>query len=149
MTRTRKAFLLLLLSGPIHMAEQMAFGIEEFHMIRRSVINPYYSWFPVDKGDFASVLLITLVGTVLSLIFYALVSGGAARTIALAAFALLGIGEIHHVVEAIGTAAYDPGVVTSLAYCWSGCSLLSAVWAESRLADVSPISPDASSTSLA
>lgn len=149
MTRTRKAFLLLLLSGPIHMAEQMVFGIEEFHMIRRTVINPYYSWFPADKADFASVLLITLVGTIFSLIFYALMSGGAARTIALAAFALLGIGEIHHVVEAMAKGAYDPGVVTSLAYCWSGCSLLFAVWDQSRLAHMSIIAPDRSSTSLA
>ena len=149
MTRTRKALLLLLLSGPIHMAKQMAFGIEEFHMIKRTVINPYYSWFPADQADFASVLLITLVGTVLSLIFYALMSGGAARTIALAAFALFGVGEIHHVVEAITTAAYDPGVVTSLVYCWSGCSLLFAVWDQSRLTHISTTAPDSSSTSPA
>ena len=149
MTRTRKAFLLLLLSGPIHMAEQMAFGIEEFHMIRRTVINPYYSWFPAAQADFASVLLITSVGAVLSLIFYALMSGGAARTIALAAFALFGISEIHHVVEAIAKAGYEPGVVTSVAYCWSGCSLLSALWAESRLARISSLVPDPSATSLA
>ena len=149
MTRTRKAFLLLLLSGPIHMAEQMVFGIEEFHMIRRTVVIPYYSWFPADQADFASVLLITLVGAVLSLIFYALMSGGVARTIALTAFALLGISEIHHVVEAMAKGGYDSGAVTSVAYCWSGWLLLSAVWAESRLARMSPAAPRASSPSPA
>jgi hypothetical protein len=149
MTRTRKAFLFLLLTGPIHMAEQMATGIEEFHMIRRTVIDPYYSWFPADQADFASVLLITIVGAILSFIFYALAAGGTLRTVALAVFALLGIGEIHHVVEALTKTAYDPGVITSVAYCWSGCSLLFAVWDQSRPSRMSTVVPEPSSTSLA
>jgi hypothetical protein len=149
MTRTRKAFLLLLLTGPIHMAEQMVTGIEEFHMIRRTVINPYYSWFPADQADFASVLLITIVGAILSFVFYALAAGGTLRTIALTVFALLGIGEIHHLVEALTTTAYDPGVITSLAYCWYGCSLLSALWDGSRSSRMSTVLAEPSSTSLA
>ena len=149
MTRTRKAFLLLLLTGPIHMAEQMAFGIEEFHMIQRTVINPYYSLFPAARADWASVLLITMTGSILSLMFYALLAGGSARLLALAAFALMGIGEIHHVFEAIAKTAYDPGVITSLAYCWYGCSLLSAVWDQFRLSRMTTIATSPASTSLA
>jgi hypothetical protein len=149
MTRTRKAFLLLLLTGPIHMAEQMVTGIEEFHMIRRTVINPYYSWFPADQADLASVLLITIVGTILSFFFYALAAGGTLRTIALTGFALLGISEIHHVVDALTKTAYDPGVITSLAYCWSGGSLLCALWDQSDRSQTSTVLPEPSSTSPA
>ena len=149
MTRIRKSFLLLLLTGPVHMAEQMAFGIEEFHMIQRTVINPYYAWFSAADADWASVLLVTIVGSILSLAFYALMSGGMARTIALAAFALLGISEIHHVIEAIAKAGYDPGVVTSLAYCWSGCALLAAVWDQFRLSRMTPMVAPQRSASVA
>jgi hypothetical protein len=149
MTPIRKSFLLLLLTGPVHMAEQMALGIEEFHMIQRTVIHPYYAWFSAADADWASVLLITIVGSILSLAFYALMAGGMARRIALAAFALLGISEIHHVIEAIAKAAYDPGLVTSLAYCWSGCALLSAVWDQFRLSGMTPVGTRQSSASVA
>ena len=76
-------------------------------------------WMPggLTGGQAVGVSLGTIVGSILSLAFYALMSGGMARTIALAAFALLGISDIHHVIEAIAKAGYDPGVVTSLAYC--------------------------------
>jgi hypothetical protein len=149
MTRIRKSFLLLLLTGPVHMAEQMAFGIEEFHMIQRTVINPYYAWFAAADADWASVLLITIVGSILSLAFYALTVGGIARTLALATFGLLGISEIHHVVDAIAKAAYDPGVVTSVAYCWFGCALLSAVGDQFRLSRMTPVAARERSASAA
>jgi hypothetical protein len=44
------------------MAERTAFGIEEFHMIQRTVINPYYSWFsaPTSPTAGAGALLSAL-----------------------------------------------------------------------------------------
>ena len=127
MSRTQNWFLFLLLTGPIHMAEQLATDIEEFFMIRRNVIEPYFSMFSATDADWATVLLITMTGAVLSAAFYALAAGGRLRLAALALFGLMGAGEIHHVLEALASGAYDPGVITSLPYCWSGCGLLAAV----------------------
>ncbi len=130
MSRTQKWFLLLLLTGPIHMAEQLMTGIEEFHMIRRTVIEPYYSMFSAAHADWASVLLITIVGALFSAVFYALSAGGALRQAALVFFGVVGVGEIHHVIEAAASGAYDPGAITSVFYCWTGGKLLGAVWQE-------------------
>jgi hypothetical protein len=130
MSQTQKYFLLVLLTGPVHMAEQLATNIEEFYMIRREVIEPYYSMFAAADADWASVLLITIVGTIFSTLFFALSAGGAARLAALACFGLLGAGEIHHAFEAIATLAYDPGLITALPYSWYGARLIGAVWRE-------------------
>jgi hypothetical protein len=130
MSRTEKFFLVLLLTGPIHMAEQLLTSIEEFHMIRRTVIEPYFSMFSPANADWATVLLITIVGTVLSAAFFALSAGGRTRLVALGIFGLMGAGEIHHVFEALSEGGYDPGVMTSIPYFASGCGLMAAAWRE-------------------
>jgi hypothetical protein len=88
MTRTQKFFLLLLLTGPIHMTEQLFTSIEEFYMIRRTVIEPYFAMFSPASADWATVLLITIAGTMFSAAFFALSAGGRTRLVALALFGL-------------------------------------------------------------
>ena len=131
MESIRRLFLWLIVVGPLHMGEQLLFGVEEFHFLKRS-LDPYYTLFAAENADRASVLLITIVGTLLSLAGYGLLAGGLPRLVAAGTFALLGASEVHHVIEAVARRGYDPGVVTSLPYAALGVLLLAAVRREFR-----------------
>lgn len=131
MNRTQKLFLLLGLTGPIHMIEQMIFGIDEFYMLRES-LGGWYALFPAEAADHATVGLITLMGTVFTTLFVALAAGGKARLVVLGFFGLFGVSEIHHLVEALVRHAYDPGLVTSLAYVGFGAALFASVVSDWR-----------------
>ena len=52
MTRIQKLFLLLIIIGPLHMAEQLVTGIEEFYAIRQ-FFGGYYAWFPAAAANCA------------------------------------------------------------------------------------------------
>ena len=81
---------------------------------------------------FATVILITVVWTMTSLLFYGLLREGTARLVVLGIFGLFGAQEVHHVIESFQTGAYDPGVVTCVPYSVLGVLLLSAVWREHK-----------------
>ena len=127
MTRIRTLFLLLTIVGPLHMAEQMLTGIDEFISIRALVASHYYTLFDPASADVASVLLITIVWTVVSLLFYALLHDGTPRLLVMGFFGLFGAQEVHHLFESIGKGAYDPGVITCVPYAVAGALLVSAV----------------------
>jgi hypothetical protein len=129
MNRIRTVFLLLTIVGPMHMAEQLLFGIEEFFSIQ-GYVTSYYTWFEPAAADHATVILITVVWTMTSLLFYGLLRGGTARLVVLGIFGLFGAQEVHHVIESLQTGAYDPGLVTCVPYALLGALLLSAVWQE-------------------
>jgi len=111
------------------MAEQLLFGIEEFFSIKGYVAS-YYTWFEPAAADHATVILITVVWTMTSLLFYGLLREGTARLVVLAIFGLFGAQEVHHVIESFQTGAYDPGLLTCVPYAVLGALLLSAVWRE-------------------
>ena len=144
MVRIRTLFLLLTIVGPLHMAEQLLFGIEEFFSIKDYVAS-YYTWFPPAAADHATVILITVVWTMTSLMFYALLREGTARLVVLGIFGLFGAQEVHHVIESLQKGAYDPGVVTCVPYAVLGALLLSAVWREFKRG--SSVTSDATSRS--
>jgi hypothetical protein len=131
MHRIRTLFLILTIVGPMHMAEQLLFGIEEFFSIKGYVAS-YYGWFEPAAADHATVILITVVWTMTSLLFYGLLREGTARLVVLGIFGLFGAQEVHHVIESFQTGAYDPGVVTCVPYSVLGVLLLSAVWREHK-----------------
>jgi len=131
MDRVNRWFLGLLVIGPLHMGEQLLTSIEEFSMLREQ-LGGYYSLFDPTFADSASVILITIVFTIISLAIYAAMVGGRARLTVAGVFGILGVSEIHHLFEAIAKAAYDPGVVTSLAYFAVGCLMLRDVRRELR-----------------
>jgi hypothetical protein len=131
MSRTQTLFLLLGLIGPIHMIEQMIFGIDEFHMLRES-LGSWYALFPAEAADHATVGLITIMGTVFTAMFVALSAGGRARLAVLGCFGVFGLTEVHHVIEALVRHAYDPGLVTSLGYVGLGAALFTSVVFEWR-----------------
>jgi hypothetical protein len=58
--------------------------------------------------------------------------GGRLRLVALTIFGLLGANEGHHVIQVIVKGSYDPGVLTSIPYCWVGVLMLIALWREHR-----------------
>lgn len=111
------------------MAEQLLTGIEEFYLIR-GLAARYYALFPDTAADHATVLLITIVWTLVSLAMFALLKGGRAQLAVLGALGAFGITEIHHVIEALATRSYDPGVVTCIPYVMVGALLTAAVWRE-------------------
>ena len=131
MDRINRLFLLLIVIGPLHMIEQMLTSIEEFYWLR-SQVDGYYAWFSPAAADVATVILVTVVWTKVSLLLYALLIGGTARLFVLAAFGLFGASEAHHVIEALAKGGYDAGVVTSIPYAAVGCSMVAEVWREFR-----------------
>jgi hypothetical protein len=137
MDRVNRLFLILIIIGPLHMIEQMLTSIEEFYWIRRQV-EGYYALFAPASTDLITVILITVVWTKVSLLFYALLVGGTARLFVLALFGLFGASEAHHVVEALAKGGYDAGVVTSIPYAVVGCLLVAEVWRELRRGATAP-----------
>jgi hypothetical protein len=131
MDRLNRLFLLLVVVGPLHMIEQMLTSIEEFYWIRGHV-EGYYAWFAPASADLATVILITVIWTKVSLLFYALLVGGAGKLIVLALFGLFGVSEAHHVIEALAKGGYDAGVITCIPYALVGCVLVAEVWREFR-----------------
>jgi hypothetical protein len=130
-SRITSIFMWLIAVGVAHMSEQLLTNIEEFYMIRRAV-DDWHSLFPADKNGEASVILITIVFTLMSFMFWALAKGGKAALVVMGSFGLLGVQEVHHVFEVIESGAYDPGVITSVLYTWFGWQMLVEVWREWR-----------------
>lgn len=131
MGRIRWLFLLLTVIGPLHMVEQMLTDIEEFYMIR-GLLPKYYAWFDPAAADTATVLLITIVWTACSLLFYALLHDGWPRLIVPGVFGIFGVTEVHHAFEALSKAGYDAGVITCVPYAYVGALLVAAVWREGK-----------------
>ena len=127
MERIHGLFMWLIVIGPIHIAEQLFTSIEEFHMLRDQ-LGGYYALFSPSFADSASVILITMVFTLVSLMLYGMLVGGRGRTIVLSMFGLLGVGEIHHAIAAVSERSYDPGLATCFAYVVIGGLLLRELW---------------------
>lgn len=126
MNRIRTLFLLLIVIGPLHIAEQLLTSIEEFYSIR-ALAARYYGLFDPSMADHAGVLLITIIWTFVSLLLYALIREGAARLIVIGLFGLFALTEVHHVAESLMKGAYDPGVLTCVPYAAVGFQLTVAV----------------------
>ena len=131
MTRIRTLFLLLTVIGPLHMAEQMLTRIDEFYSIR-ALVARYHALFDPSTADVASVLLITIVWTAISLLFYALLWDNTPRLVVLGLFGLFAVSEIHHFAESLMKGAYDPGVITCVPYALVGYLLVARVFRELR-----------------
>ena len=131
MPRIRTLFLLLTIIGPLHMGEQLLTSIDEFYMIR-GLFGGYYAWFAPAAADHASVILITIIWTLVSVLFYSLLHDGPVRLIVPAIFGVFGAPEVHHLIESLLKGAYDPGVITCVPYAVVGALLVAAVWHEFR-----------------
>jgi hypothetical protein len=132
MTRRLDMLMLaIIIVGVAHMGEQLVTSIEEFYVVR-DAFGGWYGLFPADHADHASVLLITIMFTAISLVFYALMRGGIAPLIVAGVFGVLGIAEGHHWISALEKGSYEPGLLSSFAYVGVGLLLVIEVVREAR-----------------
>jgi len=111
------------------MSEQLLFGIGELATIKRVLVH-YYAWF--RQPDYGTVLLVTIVGTLVCALTFAILVGGRWKELSLAVWAFICLGEIHHVVETIRAGHYTPGTITSIPYVVVGTLLMLAIVREHR-----------------
>ena len=86
------------LIAPLHMSEQLLFGIGELAALKR-ILGVYYRWF--QQPDYGTVVLVAVAGSLLFGLTYGILVGGLLKEISLSAWALIAIGEIHHIVESL------------------------------------------------
>ena len=124
MTEIKRWFGWLLIIGPIHMSEQLMTGIDELQELKGFAAK-YYSLF--RDPDYGTVVLTMIIFSLVNVIVYAMLMGGRARLIALALFAMVGLGEVHHIAKTIVHLAYFPGTVTSIPFVLFGALLFRAL----------------------
>jgi uncharacterized protein with HXXEE motif len=125
----RRWFGWLVIVGPLHMIEQLLFGIDELYELKRFAAA-FYGLF--RNPDYASVVLVIVSFSMVNLIVYGLLVGGQWRQFALGVFAMVGLGEVHHVVKTILHRSYFPGAVTSIPFVLFGALLLQSLVTEFR-----------------
>lgn len=131
MEKIRKLVLGLVILAPLHVAEQLLTGIEDFYDVRGH-LAAYYRWFDPGFADSATAILVTILATILSLLLYALLCEGKPRLLVVGLFGLFGAQAIHHVFEALIQRRYNPGLITAVPYLIVGNMLVKAVWKELR-----------------
>ncbi|HTT24326.1 MAG TPA: amidohydrolase family protein [Candidatus Sulfotelmatobacter sp.] len=129
MQRSTRWFGWIALIAPLHMSEQLLFGIDELARLRR-VLAVYYSWF--QQPDYGTVVLVAVVGTLLLGLTYGILAGGLLKEISLSIWALLAVGEVHHIVETIAAGRYTPGTATAIPYVTFGILLRFSIVREHR-----------------
>jgi len=129
MNNSTRWFGWIALTLPLHMSEQLLFGIGELAMLRR-ILAVYYRWF--QQPDYGTVLLVTIVATLVVGLTYGILAGGLLKEIALSVWAAVAIGELHHIVESIAARRYTPGSATAIPYVVFGVLLLLAIFREHR-----------------
>ena len=97
----------------LHMSEQLLFGIGELAPLKR-ILTVYYGWF--QQPDYGTVILVTVLATLINLLFFGILCGGLWQRISVGVFGLIGITEVHHIIETIYAGHYTPGTVTAVAY---------------------------------
>jgi hypothetical protein len=115
----------------LHMSEQLVFGIGELTALKR-ILAVYYGWF--EQPDYGTVILVTVIATLVNLLFFGCLCGGLWQRTAAGFFGLIGIAELHHVIETIRAGHYTPGTVTAVPYVAVGILLLRALVREHRCA---------------
>ena len=72
-THLLRWFACLVLTGPIHIAEQLMFGLDTLYELR-AMMAGYYSHF--ENADVATVLLVIFVVTLVQSLLLAVLAGG-------------------------------------------------------------------------
>jgi len=111
------------------MCEQLLFGIGELAALKH-ILAHYYCWF--HQPDYGTVLLVTLFGSLMFGLTYGILAGGLLKEIALSVWALIAIGEVHHIIESLSALRYTPGAGTAIPYVTFGILLMVAIFREHR-----------------
>lgn len=114
----------LVLTGPIHIAEQLMFGLDTLDELK-GITASYYSHF--SNADVGTVMLVIFVVTLVQSLLLATLAGGRWRLSVAGFFGVAGVAEVHHIVQTVWHGSYFPGAVTSIAYIWVGVMILRAV----------------------
>jgi hypothetical protein len=122
-------FAMLVLIGPIHMVEQLLFGLDVMAEFK-TMVAAYYSWFA--NPDIGTWLLVVVSLVLIQLLLLAMLAGGRWRLFAAGFFGVQAVGEGHHIVQALLQGGYFPGLVSSFAYIAVGVMVLIAVRREWR-----------------
>jgi hypothetical protein len=130
-----KLFGWLAIIGPLHMIEQLVFGIDELAELK-PLLAGYYSWFA--DPDFATVLLVTIFGALFLLCVYGAAAGGRWLTAIATLIAIMCLGEIHHVVKAVTRVTYNPGLVMAIPFVAIGVLLIRTMVRQRGSAALSP-----------
>ena len=117
------------LIAPLHMFEQLIFGIGELAALKR-ILAHYYCWF--QQPDYGTVLLVTLFGSLMFGLTYGILAGGLLKELSLSVWALIAIGEVHHIIESLNALRYTPGAATAIPYVTFGALLMAAIFREHR-----------------
>jgi hypothetical protein len=129
MIRIQHLFLLAICLMPVHIAEQLLFGIDELYELQAAT-RACLSLF--DDPERGTVVIVGVVTTVVLFFCYGFMAGGVPRFIATMFFGLEFMFEGHHIVKTVVRGAYFPGAVTALALVVVGAMIATTAWREFR-----------------
>src|SRR5690242_1973703 len=127
MNNVPRLFLLTTAMIPLHIAEQLLFGIDELYELRTMAWD-MVSWLP--DPDYGIVVQVGVVTTLVLSLCWAFMVGGTARLIASGFFGLQFMVEGHHIAKTILHAEYFPGAVTATVIVGLGAMIVMSVWRE-------------------
>jgi hypothetical protein len=127
MTNVPRLFLFATLMVPVHVAEQLLFGIDELYELR-SMAWDMVSWLP--DPDFGIVVQVGVVTTLVLSLCWAFMVGGLPRLIASGFFGFQFMVESHHILKTIISGEYFPGAVTATVLVGIGAMIVMSVWNE-------------------
>ncbi len=117
-------FAMLVLVGPIHMTEQLLFGLDQLSELK-ALFAGYYSHF--SNPDVGTWLLVVAAFTLVQSLLLAMLAGGRWRLLAAGFLGVQAITEGHHLVQALVRGQYFPGLVSSVPFMAVGVMILIAV----------------------
>jgi len=114
----------VLVTGIVHVAEQLGLGLDERDDATR-LLAACASVF--GDADYATVALLIAASGLGLLLFLATLAGGRSRMRAAGLFGVVAVADIHHVVETVARRAYSPGTASAIMLVGAGVFLLHAV----------------------
>jgi hypothetical protein len=115
--------------GPIHICEQLLFGIDQLDELK-GFADGYYSLF--NNPNYGTVLLVMFGFSLFNLIVYGLLKGGRWALASMSVFALVAVGEMYHIIKSIVHASYDIGTATAIPFVIFGALLSRELMREFR-----------------
>ena len=129
MADLKRWFGFMVLIGPIHMGEQLMFGLDQLAELK-TMMAAYYAQF--QNPDVGTVVLVILVFTLVQSLLWAMLAGGRWQLLAAGFFGVFAVGEGHHVLQALYGGSYFPGLLTSIPFAGIGVMILRAVASQWR-----------------
>jgi hypothetical protein len=127
MNNVPRLFLATTAMIPLHIAEQLVFGIDELYELRTMAWD-MVSWLP--DPDYGIVVQVGIVTTLVLAPRWGFMVGGKPRLIASGFFGLQFMVESHHIAKTILNGEYFPGAVTATVIVGLGAMIVLSVWRE-------------------